>query len=75
MAESHICTRVQYSQIPKLQQWLDSGILEFAWSMEDLSLLKLTEDARILSNNAFSRKPAMLYSVHGIWNIGDTSLE
>ena len=64
MAESHICTRVQYSQIPKLLQWLDSGITEF--ELEDLLLLKVTEDAHIPSQNAISRKPAMLYSVLGI---------
>ena len=58
MAESHICTRVQYSQIPKLLQWLDSGITEFGW--------KVTEDAHIPSQNAISRKSAMLYSVLGI---------
>ena len=34
--------------------------------LEDLLLLKVTEDAHIPSQNAISRKPAMLYSVLGI---------
>ena len=39
------------------------------------SIISTTEDARIPFKNAFSRKPAMLYSVHGTWNIGDTTLK
>ena len=57
------------SKTPTMARFWNNGI---CMELEDLILLKVTEDARIPSNNAFSRKAAMLYSVHGIWNIGES---
>ena len=50
--------------------WNDGICME----LEDLLLLKVTQDARIPSKNTFSKNQPMLYPVHGIWNIGESHL-